>query len=79
MAGSVIRSNQETGFGWGLADDEFFLHQLTAESGTLIWSGLRRSKRTMATALSMSVRAFHVEYSRLGALIRESPVWPDDD
>lgn len=73
-------TNQEIGFRWGLADDDnFFFHQLTAESGTLIWFGLKRSKRTMATALRMSVRAFHVEYSRLGALIQKLPVWSDDE
>lgn len=60
-----------------MAEDNFF-HQLTAESGALIWFGLKRSKRTMATALRMSVRAY-VEYSRLGALTEEYPVWPDDE
>lgn len=73
-------SNKKSESGWGLAE-EFFSHRLTAESGALIWFVLKRSKRTrtMATALKMSVRAFHVEYSRLNALTEEYPVWPDDE
>lgn len=39
MAGSVMWSNQETGFGWGLADDDFFfISRLLSQEPDLVWS-----------------------------------------